>query len=71
MSRVDQSIAREQSTGHPGTSHQSAKDYWQHWYRGLRSSPEVGWHPSEFKSSDELIAYIKQKRRERGLPTYD
>ena len=69
--RVDQCITNEEATGHPGVSSRSTKEFWQSWYRGIRSNSVIPWHPSEFKDSEDLVAYIKQKRREHRLPTYD
>ena len=69
---VNERIAEEQA----GTLMQkdkgrTVKQFWQGWYRGIRHSPTPAWKPSEFKTSEEMVAYIKRQRQTAGLPTYD
>jgi hypothetical protein len=69
---VDQAIADE--LAHRGPDYRTpatTKEAWQNWYRSLRHERTVGWHSAEFKTSEDLIRYIRQRRRARGLPTYD
>jgi hypothetical protein len=69
---VDQRIAAELAHQRPDfTMVTSWKQEWQQWYATLRSKKGVGWNPSEFKSSEDMVRYIKQKRRAKGLPIYD
>ena len=68
---VDQRIAREQSTGMPMSGYKKAGDFWHTWYGNIRRYQTPAWQPSAFKTSEDLVAYIKQKRREHGLPSYD
>jgi hypothetical protein len=68
--RVDERIAKEIKGERP-ESHETWADYYHWWYDVLRRKPKPTWKSKEFTTSDDLIAYIKEKRRERGLPTYD
>jgi hypothetical protein len=69
---VDQRITAELARQRPDfTMVTSWKQEWQQWYAILRSKQAVGWSPSEFKNSEDMVRYIKQKRNEKGLPTYD
>lgn len=67
---VNQCIEREESTGYPWLDHQSPKQFWQAYYQRLRSVKNP--LPSgRFRKPEEKVAFIKQKLREHGLPTYD
>ncbi len=69
---VDERIADE--LAHRGPDYRTpatTKEAWQNWYRILRHERTVGWQSSEFKTSNDLIRYIRQRRHARGLPTYD
>ena len=50
---------------------QTTKQFWQARYHALRNESAPIWKPSEFKSMEDIVAYIKQQRRAAGLPTYD
>jgi|ERR1700682_1689656 len=69
---VDQRIADE--LAHRGPDYRTAatsKRAWQQWYAILRSKRTVGWTPSQFKTSEDMVRYIKRKRSAKGLPVYD
>jgi hypothetical protein len=68
--RVDERIARE-IKGEKPESYGTWPDYYHWWYGVLRRQPKPTWKSKEFKTSEELVAYIKEKRRARGLPAYD
>jgi hypothetical protein len=69
---VDQRISAELAHQRPDfTMVTSWKQEWQQWYGTLRSKKDVGWSPSEFKNSEDMVRYIKERRRAKGLPTYD
>ena len=69
--RVDERIANELKREKPEGGHQTWKDYWQWWYSVLRRKPKPTWKSKEFKTSEDLVNYIKEKRRAKGLPTYE
>ncbi|MBE7158176.1 MAG: hypothetical protein INR62_07040 [Rhodospirillales bacterium] len=69
--RVNEEIAQEKAGTLQKPSYETTKQYWQSRYRGIRSHPGVGWKSAEFKTSEDLVSYIKQQRRAAGLPTYD
>jgi len=69
---VDQRIADE--LAHRGPDYRtpaSTREAWNNWYRSMRQKPKPAWQSSEFKTSEDLVRYIKQRRRARGLATYD
>jgi TonB family protein len=70
---VDQRIADE--LAHRGPDYrapETARKAWQNWYRIIRYEQRVGnWHSAEFRTGEDAIRYIEQKRRAKGLPTYD
>ncbi len=69
---VDRRIAAELARQRPDfTMVRSWKEEWQQWYRSLRRKKDVGWNSSKFKTSEDMVRYIKQRRRAKGLPTYD
>jgi hypothetical protein len=69
---VDQRIADELAKKRPDFSTVTSwKQEWLQWYAQLRAKRNVEWSPSEFKTSEDMVRYIKQKRRAKGLPTYD
>jgi hypothetical protein len=37
----------------------------------LRRKEKMPFKSDEFKSSEDLVNYIKEKRRAKGLPTYE
>ncbi len=69
---VDQRIADELARRGPDyRTPASTRDAWNNWYRSIRQKPTPAWQSSEFKRSEALVRYIKQRRRAKGLPTYD
>ena len=69
---VDQRIADE--LAHRGPDYRTAastREAWNNWYRSIRQKPKPTWQSSEFKTSEDLVRFIKQRRRARGLATYD
>ncbi len=68
---VNERIAHEKAGTLQKASYETIKQYWQTWYRGIRSNSDVGWKSSEFKTPEDLVTYIKEQRRAASLPTYD
>ena len=68
--QVDQRIAAEQEGKKP-EAHETWQEYYQWWYSVLRRKSKPTWKSKEFKTSEALIAYIKERRRSKGLPTYE
>jgi hypothetical protein len=69
--QVDQRIAAEVQGEKPDPPHETWKDYWEWWYSVIRRKPKPTWKSKEFKTSEEMINYMKEKRRAKGLPTYE
>ncbi len=69
-SQVDQRIAAEVEGKKP-EAHETWQAYYQWWYSVLRRKSKPTWKSQEFKTSEALVAYIKEKRRSKGLPTYE
>ena len=68
---VNERIALEQAGDLQKGKSETTKQYWQNWYRGIRNHPTPSWTSSEFKTTEDMVAYIKQQRRAASLPTYD
>ena len=68
---VNECIAQEKAGTLKKASYKTVKQYWQTWYRDIRSNPDPGWKSAEFRTSEDMVTYMKQRRSEAGLPTYD
>ena len=68
--QVDQRIAAELEGKKP-EAHETWPEYYQWWYSVLRRKSKPTWKSKEFKTSEALVAYIKERRRSKGLPTYE
>jgi hypothetical protein len=44
---------------------------WRNWYAGIRKYPGPVWKHSQFKTSEDMVRYMKEQRRAHGLPTYE
>jgi hypothetical protein len=69
---VNQRITDE--LAHRGPDYRTAattRDAWNNWYRSIRQKPKPAWQSSEFEASEDLVRYIKQRRRAKRLPTFD
>ena len=72
MQTVNQRIAAETAGERPDfVGVKSWKDEWREWYSSLRRQHDVGFDSKRFKTPEDLVRYIKQKRKEKGLPAYD
>jgi hypothetical protein len=69
--RVDERIAAEVAHEKPEAGYDTWQNYWRWWYSVLRRKQKPAYKSREFKTSEEMVNYIKEKRRARGLPTYE
>ena len=69
--RVDERIAAEIAKEKPEAGYDTWQNYWRWWYSVLRRKKKMPFKSDEFKKSEDLVNYIKEKRRAKGLPTYE
>ena len=69
--RVDERIAAEIAHEKPEAGYDTWQNYWRWWYSVLRRKKKPAYKSREFKTSEDMVNYIKDKRRARGLPTYE
>lgn len=69
--RVDERIAAEIAHQKPEAGYDTWQNYWRWWYSVLRRKKKPPFKSDQFKRSEDLVSYIKEKRREKGLPTYE
>lgn len=69
--RVDERIAAEIKKEKPEAGYDTWQNYWRWWYSVLRRKPKPAYKSQEFKTSEDMVNYIKDKRRAKGLPTYE
>jgi hypothetical protein len=69
--RVDERIAAEIAHEKPEAGYDTWQNYWRWWYSVLRRKKKVPFKSDEFKTSEDMVNYIKEKRRTKGLPTYE
>ena len=68
---VDERISAELAGEKPEAGDPTWEVYWRTWYAGIRLHPKPAWRSSDFKTSEDMVSYIKQQRVAKGLPTYD
>jgi len=69
--RVDERIAAEIAKEKPEAGYDTWQNYWRWWYSVLRRKKKPPFKSNEFKTSADMVNYIKDKRRAKGLPTYE
>src|SRR6266705_2166193 len=69
--KVDERIEAEIKKEKPESGYDTWQNYWRWWYSVLRRKKKPPFKSDEFKSSADMINYIKEKRRAKGLPTYE
>jgi hypothetical protein len=69
--RVDERIAAETAKEKPEAGYDTWQNYWRWWYSVLRRKKKPPFKSNEFKTSDDMVNFIKEKRRAKGLPTYE
>jgi hypothetical protein len=65
--RIEQELAGKKADGGSPTW----KAYWTNWYANIRRDPSPPWKDSELKTSEDMIRYMKERRKAHGLPPYD
>jgi hypothetical protein len=71
--RIEKNVVRQQAHEKPPVAADITwKEYWVSWYSFLRQ-PNRGlpWKGSEFKTSEDMIRYVKGRLKAHGLPTYE
>jgi hypothetical protein len=68
---VDDHIAAEKAGQGPEAGYATWREYYQWWYGVLRKKSKPPWKSREFKTSEDLVNYIKERRRAKGLRPYD
>ena len=69
--RVDERIAAEIAHEKPEAGYDTWQNYWRWWYSVLRRKKKPAYKSQEFKTSEDMVNYIKERRRAKGLPTYE
>ena len=69
--RVDERIAAEIAKEKPEAGYDTWQNYWRWWYSVLRRKKKMPFKSEEFKRPEDLVNYIKERRRAKGLPTYE
>ncbi len=69
--RVDERIAAEIKHEKPEAGYDTWQNYWRWWYSVLRRKKKPAYKSQQFKTSEDMVNYIKDKRRAKGLPTYE
>jgi len=69
--RVDERIAAEIKKEKPEAGYDTWQNYWRWWYSVLRRKKKPPFKSPSFKTSEDMVTYIKEKRQAKGLPTYD
>ena len=69
--RVDERIGAEIAHEKPESGYDTWQNYWRWWYSVLRRKKKAPFKSDHFKTSEDLVSYIKERRREKGLPTYE
>lgn len=69
--RVDERIKAELAHEKPEAGYDTWQNYWRWWYSVLRRKKKPAFKSQEFKTSEDMVNYIKQQRRAKGLPLYD
>ena len=69
--RVDERITAEIKKEKPEAGYDSWQNYWRWWYSVLRRKKKPPFKSDSFKTSEDMVNYIKERRQAKGLPTYD
>src|SRR4051812_23383675 len=59
---VAERIGKEMRGEPAEAGHSTWATYWQWWYANLRRQPKPAWRSSEFKTSEDMVTYIKEQR---------
>jgi len=69
--RVDERIAAEIAKEKPEAGYETWQNYWRWWYSVLRRKKKMPFKSDEFKKPEDMVNYIKERRRAKRLPTYE
>jgi len=69
--RVDERIAAEIAKEKPEAGYDTWQNYWRWWYSVLRRKKKMPFESDEFKKPEDMVNYIKERRRAKRLPTYE
>ena len=69
--QVNERIEAEIKKEKPEAGYDSWQNYWRWWYSVLRRKKKPPFKSESFKTSADMINYIKEQRRAKGLPTYE
>ena len=69
--RVDERITSEIKKEKPESGYDTWESYWRWWYGVIRKKKKPPFKSESFRTSEDMVNYIKDKRRAKGLPTYD
>ena len=69
--RVNERIAAEIAHEKPEAGYDTWQNYWRWWYSVLRRKKKPAYKSQEFRTSEDMVNYIKEQRRAKGLPSYD
>ena len=69
--RVSERIAAEIAHEKPEAGYDTWQNYWRWWYSVLRRKKKPAYKSREFRTSEDMVNYIKEQRRAKGLPTYE
>lgn len=67
----EQRIEAEIAGNNPEAGIKTWRDYLQWSYTNIRRNPKPPWKPTQFKTTDEMVQWIEDRRIARGLPPYD
>ena len=68
---VERQIDQELAGAKPQGGSPTWKAYWTNRYANIRKQSGPPWKNSEIKTSEDMVRYIKDRRKARGLPPYD
>ncbi|HZR77777.1 MAG TPA: hypothetical protein VFA58_01135 [Chthoniobacterales bacterium] len=69
--RVEERIGAEMKKEKPEAGYDTWQNYWRWWYSVLRRKKKPPFKSDSFKTSEDMVNYIKEQRRAKGLPTYE
>jgi len=69
--QVDDHIKAEVAGQQPEAGYETWREYYEWWSGVLRRKSKPTWKSREFKTSEDLVNYIKEKRRVKGLRGYE
>ncbi len=69
--RVNERIAAELANEKPEAGYDTWQNYWRWWYSVLRRKKKPAFKSQEFRTSEDMVNYIKDQRRAKNLPTYE